>query len=190
MRGGAMSCTRHVSGKMIRGHHVRLLFMISLALQIIHLGKSYQREKHKGGKEEINNATTQKFQQKTLHWTWTLNNFSEANGSAQGWRRPPDSPGFRDSVSTQSSCCRNGGTCVLGSFCVCPAHFTGRRCEHDPKRSECGAHAHGAWTVRGCRLCRCVYGALHCLPRQTPGPCGKGTHAFSSRPLLACSPHL
>ncbi|KAM9664719.1 cryptic family protein 1B-like [Trichechus inunguis] len=133
----------------------------------------YQSEKHKGGKEGINNTTTQKRQQKTLNWT--LNNFSKVNGSAEGWRQQrdtlPHSWGFRESASTRSSCCQNGGTCVLGSFCVCPAHFTGRHCEHDPKRSECGAHAHGAWTVHGCRLCRCVYGALRCLARQTQGSC-------------------
>ncbi|KAM9249275.1 cryptic family protein 1B-like [Dugong dugon] len=133
----------------------------------------YQKEKHKGGKEGINNATTQERQQKTLNWT--LNNFSKVNGSAEGWRQQrdtlPHSWGFRESASTRSSCCQNGGTCVLGSFCVCPAHFTGRHCEHDPKRSECGALAHGAWTVHGCRLCRCVYGALRCLARQTQGSC-------------------
>uniref|UniRef100_A0A667HKC7 EGF-like domain-containing protein n=1 Tax=Lynx canadensis TaxID=61383 RepID=A0A667HKC7_LYNCA len=168
-----------------------ICFLIIISLIFSVFLKGYQREKHKGNREEINNATVQKLLQKTLNWT--LNNFGEVNASANGWRENPTSQrqAEADSQATPPTgepqllhCCSNGGTCVLGSFCVCPAHFTGRYCEHDQRHSECGSVKHGAWTFLGCRLCRCVFAALHCLPRQTPGSCGKST-----RLLLAQSTH-
>ncbi|XP_032335151.1 cryptic protein isoform X2 [Camelus ferus] len=101
MREGAFY-TRRVSGKMTRRHSVRLLFLISLALEMIHVGNSYQREKYKRSREEINNAPAQKLQQKTLNWT--LNNFREMNDSADGWRPRgafPHSPALQEQGSAE-----------------------------------------------------------------------------------------
>ncbi|XP_060224926.1 cryptic protein-like [Meriones unguiculatus] len=154
----------------LKRHQARTLFLVTVALQIIQMGNSSRSEQD--GASEVSNILSSKLPGTPLDGT--LSNSSRENGSQQGWRpqdSPPNARTFGESVVPGSRCCHNGGTCVLGSFCVCPEHFTGRYCEHDQRRRDCGALGHGAWTLRGCRLCRCIFSALYCLPRQTFGHC-------------------
>uniref|UniRef100_H3C6J2 EGF-like domain-containing protein n=1 Tax=Tetraodon nigroviridis TaxID=99883 RepID=H3C6J2_TETNG len=71
--------------------------------------------------------------------------------------------GLTEHAEQSRSCCKNGGTCILGSFCACPPFFTGRNCEYDQRVRSCGLISHGEWVQKGCSYCRCGYGILHCF---------------------------
>ncbi|KAM4821711.1 protein Cripto [Thomomys bottae] len=82
------------------------------------------------------------------------------------------SVGIQDSKTLNKTCCLNGGTCILGSFCACPPSFYGRNCEHSTLKQHCGSVPHGTWLPKKCSLCRCWHGQIHCFNQPFLKDCG------------------
>ncbi|XP_072228037.1 teratocarcinoma-derived growth factor 1 [Leuresthes tenuis] len=99
-----------------------------------------------------------------------LGQFTQVSSPNSGDRKHRDASGvlpfigLTNSAEQSRSCCKNGGTCILGSFCACPPFFTGRSCEYDTRIRSCDFIPHGEWVQKGCSYCRCGYGILHCFP--------------------------
>ncbi|XP_053144938.1 cryptic protein-like [Hemicordylus capensis] len=149
--------------------NARFLLTLTLALQSIHFGKGYREKGNKRDTGENVGATVQKPYAKDQ--ATALNVFNDMNRIHESKKQLNSRPmvpftGLTDSKTLDRHCCQNGGTCILGSFCACPKHFTGRYCEHDERKSKCGPFAHGEWIRKACQLCRCGYGVLHCLSEE------------------------
>ncbi|NXN42867.1 CFC1 protein, partial [Rhinoptilus africanus] len=146
-------------------NHVRILFTVTLVWQAVHLRKGPEKEKREEDVKSLN-ATAQKQQPKnegTIIYALSDMNQSYESKKQQNSRALVPFTGITESKKLNRHCCQNGGTCILGAFCACPKHFTGRYCEHDERQSNCGSIAHGAWVLKGCWLCQCGYGTLNCL---------------------------
>nr|XP_030701232.1 teratocarcinoma-derived growth factor 1 [Globicephala melas] len=101
------------------------------------------------------------------------------------------SMGIQNSKELNRTCCLNGGTCMLGSFCACPPSFYGRNCEHDMRKENCGSVPHDTWLPRKCSMCKCWHGQFRCFPQPfLPGCDGHVTDEHltaSGTPELALS---
>ncbi|NXD85051.1 CFC1 protein, partial [Halcyon senegalensis] len=158
------------------GFFCRILFTVTLVCQAVHLGEGKESHDKEEREEDVKslNATAQKQQPKnegTLISAFSDMNQSYESRKQQNFRASVPFTGITESKKLNRHCCQNGGTCILGAFCACLKHFTGRYCEHDERQSNCGSISHGAWVLKGCWLCRCGYGTLNCLSEIMHGNC-------------------
>ncbi|NWH32866.1 CFC1 protein, partial [Chloropsis hardwickii] len=151
----------------------RILFTVTLVWQAAHLEKGPEKEEREDVKSL--NATAQKQQPKNSEGT-LINALSDMNQSYESRKQQSSRSfvpftGITESKKLNRRCCQNGGTCILGTFCACLKHFSGRYCEYDERQSNCGSIPHGVWVLKDCWLCRCGYGTLHCLSEMMHSDC-------------------
>ncbi|OCU01188.1 hypothetical protein XELAEV_18006975mg [Xenopus laevis] len=145
--------------------HGRFIF-ITLTLLIFHCYKGLALEAVEYSSKGSSNTTKEDLLINHSRTIDTFHNLNKGNEKRNQHKTEGLVPfiGLTDSSKLSKHCCNNGGTCVLGSFCVCPRYFTGRYCEHDERTKHCAAKIqHGDWIRKACRLCRCTYGVLHCF---------------------------
>ncbi|XP_009570807.1 PREDICTED: cryptic protein-like [Fulmarus glacialis] len=121
--------------------------------------------------ETCNNSPNQENQSTSLNTFKEINNLS----SNRKRRKPSDVLpfiGLTAACELNRNCCQNGGTCFLGTVCICPKYFTDRHREYDKCIRFCGTVRHGEWTKDSCLICQCVHGVLHCFPHGLRDGCG------------------
>lgn len=172
--------------KMFWGDHVRLL-VITFTLLAFPFKEASTKEQSETPPRTGLHRTSKP---QRINDSMAMDALIAINGS-NGVRKPQNTEalipftGLTDSRKLNKNCCMNGGTCVLGSFCACPKHFTGRYCEYDERKRNCAANIkHGDWVLRGCRLCRCTYGFLNCLKEALQANCDAGLESYSCGTML------
>uniref|UniRef100_UPI00398E7BFE cryptic protein-like n=1 Tax=Pristiophorus japonicus TaxID=55135 RepID=UPI00398E7BFE len=150
-------------GTQVRVRAVTGFLLVLLPFQVVGLGNDC------GGDENCDQQISKSAIQKPLGKN--PNSLTEFNLFNSKRQEPNSSDtaniirfiGLTDSKTLDRSCCKNGGTCILGSFCACPVHFIGRYCELDERLKGCGKFLDGQWVLKNCTWCKCSYGRLHCI---------------------------
>ncbi|XP_041128964.1 cryptic protein-like [Polyodon spathula] len=159
------------------GCFIGVLFSVVVTFQVIHFGLGCV------GQDCEDSRLSDPSKKQTPQHAEFLKQFNEMNTRSEG-RKNGDSvvvlpfTGLTGSAKLSRSCCQNGGTCILGSFCACPKHFTGRSCEYDERNRNCGGILHGEWVQKGCSYCRCGYGILHCFPQVFHDNCDEDVEDY------------